>query len=43
MVWEVEVDFHNVIFGVIPTILKQQLDDQLEKIIRFTSHEGLMG
>ena len=40
--WEVEDDFPNVVFGVAPAILKEQLDDQLEKFIRSTSPERLM-
>ena len=28
---------NNVVFGVAPAILKEQLDDQLEKFIRSTS------
>ena len=35
---EVEATFHNVVFGVAPAILK----DQLEKFIRSTSPERLM-
>ena len=38
----VEAAFPNVVFGVAPTILKEQLDDQLEKFIRSTSPERLM-
>ena len=42
MAWEVEAAFPNVVFGAAPTILKEQLDDQLEKFIRSTSPEQLM-
>ena len=42
MAREVEVAFPNVVFGVAPAILKEQLDDQLEKFIRSTSPERLM-
>ena len=42
MVREVEASFPNVVFGVAPPILKEQLDDQLEKFIRSTSPEPLM-
>ena len=38
----VEASFPNVVFGVAPAILKEQLDDQLEKFIRSTSPERLM-
>ena len=34
MAREVEAAFLNVVFGVAPGILKEQLDDQLEKFIR---------
>ena len=36
----VEPSFPNVVFGVAPAILKEQLDDQLEKCIRSTSPDG---
>ena len=39
---EVEAAFPNVVIGVAPAILKEQLDDQLEKFIRSTSPERLM-
>ena len=42
MAREVEVAFPNVVFGVAPAILKEKLDDQLEKFIRSTSSERLM-
>ena len=42
MVREVEAAFSNVVFGVAPAILKEQLDDQLEKLIRSTSPERLI-
>ena len=42
MAREVEAAFPNVVFGVAPSILKEQLDDQLEKFIRYTSPERLM-
>ena len=42
MAREVETVFPNLVFGVAPAILKEQLDDQLEKFIRSTSHERLM-
>ena len=42
MAREVEAAFLNVVFGVAPAILKEQLDDQLEKFIRSTSPERLM-
>ena len=42
MAREVEAVFPNVLFGVAPAILKEQLDDQLEKFIRSTSPERLM-
>ena len=42
MAREVEAAFANVVFGVAPAILKEQLDDQLEKFIRSTSPERLM-
>ena len=42
MAREVEAVFPNVVFGVAPAILKEQLDDQLEKFIRSTSPERLM-
>ena len=38
----VEAAFPNVVFGVAPAILNEQLDDQLEKFIRSTSPERLM-
>ena len=38
----VEAAFPNVVFGVSPAIMKEQLDDQLEKFIRSTSPERLM-
>ena len=41
MALEVEAVFHNVVFGVAPAILKEQLDDKLEKCIRSTSHQQL--
>ena len=37
-----ESSFPNVVFGVAPAILKEQLDDQLERFIRFTLPERLM-
>ena len=42
MAGEVEAAFPNVVFGGAPAILKEQLDDQLEKFIRSTSPERLM-
>ena len=42
MVREVEAAFPNVVFGVAPAILKEQLVDQLEKFIRSTSPERSM-
>ena len=42
MAREVEAAFPNVLFGVAPAILKEPLDDQLEKFIRSTSPERLM-
>ena len=42
MALEVEAAFPNVVFGVAPAILKEQLDDQLENFIRSTSPERLM-
>ena len=42
MAREAEAAFPNVVFGVAPAILKEQLDDQLEKFIRSTSPERLM-
>ena len=42
MAREVEASSPNVVFGVAPAILKEQLDDQLEKFIRLTSPERLM-
>ena len=42
MAREVEAVFPNVVFGVAPAIMKEQLDDQLEKFIRSTSPERLM-
>ena len=42
MSWKMEAAFPNVVFGVAPAILKNQLDDQLEKFIRSTSPERLM-
>ena len=42
MVQEVEAAFPNVVFGVAPAILKEKLDDQLEKFISSTSPERLM-
>ena len=39
---EVESSFTNVVFGVTPAIPKEQLGDQLEKLIRSTSPERLM-
>ena len=42
MAQEVEAAFPNVMFGVAPAILKEQLDDQLEKFSRSTSPERLM-
>ena len=40
---EVEAAFPNVVFGIAPAILKEQLEDQLEKFIRSTSPERLNG
>ena len=37
-----EAAFPNVVFGVASAILKEQLDDQVEKFIRSTSPERLM-
>ena len=42
MAREVEAAFPNVVFGVAPAILKEQLDYQLEKFIHSTSLERLM-
>ena len=42
MAREVKAAFPNVVFGVAPAILKEQLDNQLEKFIRSTSPERLM-
>ena len=42
MAREVDVSFPNVVFGVVPAILKEQLDDQLEKFIRSTSPQRLI-
>ena len=42
MAREVEAEFPKVVFGVAMAILKEQLDDQLEKFIRSTSPERLM-
>ena len=42
MAREVEAYFPNFVFGVAPAILKEKLDDQLEKFIRSTSPERLM-
>ena len=42
MAREVEDPFPNVVFGVALVMLKEQLDDQLEKFIRSTSPERLM-
>ena len=42
MAREVEAAFPNVVFGVAPAILKEELDDQLDKFIRSTSPERLM-
>ena len=42
MAREVEGTFTNVVFGVALTIMKEQLDDQLEKFIRYTLPERLM-
>ena len=42
MAREVEAVFPNDVFGVALAILKEQLDDQLEKFIRSTSPERLM-
>ena len=39
---EVEDTFPKIVFDVAPAILKEQLDDQLEKFIRSTSPERLM-
>ena len=36
MAREVEAAFPNVVFGITPAIMKEQLDDQLEKFIRST-------
>ena len=42
MARDVEATLPNVVFGVAPAILKEHLDDQLEKFIRSTSPERLM-
>ena len=42
MARDVEAAFPNVVFGIAPAILKGQLDDQLEELIRSTSPERLM-
>ena len=42
MARDVEAAFPEVVFGVTPAILKEQLDDQLEMFIRSTSPERLM-
>ena len=42
MAREVEAAFPNVGFCVAPAIMREQLDDQLEKFIRSTSPERLM-
>ena len=42
MAREVEAAFPNVVVGVAPAILKEQLDDQLDKFSRSTSPERLM-
>ena len=42
MAREVEGAFPIVVFDVAPAILKEPLDDQLEKFIRSTSPERLM-
>ena len=42
MARELEAAFPNIVFGVAPAILKEQLHDQLEKFTRSTSHERLM-
>ena len=42
MAREVEAVFPNIVVGVAPAILKEQLEDQLEKVIRSTSPERLM-
>ena len=42
MARDVDAAFPNVVFGVAPEILKEQLDDQLEKFIRFTSPTQLI-
>ena len=39
---EVDAAFPNLVFGVAPAILKEQLEDQLQKCIRSTSLERLM-
>ena len=39
MAREVKSAFHNIVFGVAPAILKEQLDDQQVKFIRSTSSE----
>ena len=39
MAGEVETALPNGVFGVAPAIMKEQLDDQLEKCIRSTSPE----
>ena len=36
MARDVESAFHRVVFSVAPAILKEQLDDQLERLIRST-------
>ena len=42
MAQEVEAAFPNVVYGVAPAVLNEQLDDQLEKFILSTSPERLM-
>ena len=42
MAREVNAAFLNVVFGVAPAIMKEQLDDKLEAFIRSTSPELLM-
>ena len=42
MAREVETSIPNVVFGVAPAILKEQLDDQREKLICSMSPERLI-
>ena len=42
MARDVEAAIPNVVFGVAPVILREQMDDQLERFIRSTSPERLM-